>query len=319
MTAAARPHRHARAAPAGAAGRLRLALLGVAAVLAAELATGLRAGSLALLGDAAHLLTDSATLGLAWFAVARGRRAPTARHTYGFLRTGILVAAVNGAALLAVAAAIAVEAVARLRHPAAVAGVPVIAVAAFALLVNGSMGAALHAAGDELSVRSAALHVAADAVASAGVLVAGVLIVAVGWRPADPAVSLGIAVLIAGGAVVLLREALHILAEATPRDVDAEAVRALIAAMPGVEDVYDLHIWSLDRGHRALSAHVTVANRPLAEVTAALHAVETALCERFAIEHATLQPECPSCVDGVDPYCDMDARHASRHEAAGAS
>jgi len=306
-------HRHHAPAPTAVLSRLRLALLGVAAVLAAEVVTGLRAGSLALLGDAAHLLTDSATLGLAWFAVARSRRSPTAEHTYGYFRTGILVAAVNGGALLAVAAAIAAAAVSRLHQPPAVAGAPVVAVAAFALLVNAGMGMMLHSAGRELSVRSAALHIASDAVASAGVLVAGVLILTAGWHRADPVVSLGIAALIAAGAIVLLRETLHILAEATPRDIDAEQVRAAIAAMPGVEDVHDLHIWSLDRGHRALSAHVTVANRPLVEVTAALQAVETALCERFAIEHATLQPECPSCIDQVEPYCDIESRHAARH------
>jgi cobalt-zinc-cadmium efflux system protein len=312
MTVAAHRHHPSPAAPA-VMGRLRLALAGVAAVLAAELVAGLLSGSLALLGDAAHLLTDSATLGFAWFAVSRSRRAPTAEHTYGYLRTGILVALANGTALLAVAAVVAVAAVARLRQPPDVAGVPVVAVALFALVVNGAMGVLLHSAGRELSVRSAALHVLADALASAGVLVAGICILALGWRLADPVVSLGIAALIAAGAAVLLREAMHILAEATPRDLDAETVRQAIAAMPGVEDVHDLHIWSLDRGHRALSAHVTVQNRPLAEVTEALRAVETALCERFAIEHATLQPECPSCLAEVEPYCDMDSRHATRH------
>lgn len=310
--ASAGRHRHSHA-PGLAISRLRLALLVVAALLAAELVTGLLAGSLALLGDAAHLVTDAASLGLAWFAVVRAGRRPTARHTFGFFRTGILVAAINAIALIAIAVAIAFEAVSRLRHLPSVAGVPVVAVAAVALLANAGMGAMLHGAGHELSVRSAALHVLSDALASAGVLVAGLLIVVGGWQLADPAVSLGIALLIAAGAVRLLQEALHILSEATPRDLDAEAVRALIAGMPGVEGVHDLHIWSLDRRHRALSAHVTVENRPLAEVTASLRAVETELCARFGIEHATLQPECPSCLDETDPYCDIAERHDRAH------
>ena len=293
--------------------RLRLALLAVVAVLLAELLAGWRAGSLALLGDAGHLATDVATLSLTWFAVRRARRRPTARHTYGFQRTGILVAAVNGAVLLAVAAVVAVEAVSRLEHPPTVAGAPVVAVAAFALAVNATVGLLLHAAGQELSVRSAALHVLSDAVASAGVLVSGVLILVAGWRLADPVVSLCIAGLIAAGAVTLLREALHILSEAAPRDLDTEAVRELIAATPGVEDVHDLHIWSLDRRHRALSAHVTVPDVPLSAVTATLRAVETRLCERFGIEHATLQPECPGCAVDVDPYCDVETRHERVH------
>jgi cobalt-zinc-cadmium efflux system protein len=144
--------------------------------------------------------------------------------------------------------------------------------------------------------------------------VSGVLVLTLGWRVADPAVSLAIAALIAVGALGLLREAVHILSEGTPRDLDAETVRRAIADMPGVEDVHDLHIWSIDRRHRALSAHVTVANRPLAEVTASLRAVEAELCERFAIEHATLQPECPSCIVDVEPYCDIETLHAQRHE-----
>jgi cobalt-zinc-cadmium efflux system protein len=311
MSAVAAGHRHPH--PDMVIARLRLAVLAVVAVLAAELVVGWRSGSLALLGDAAHLATDAATLGLAWFAVARARRRPNPRHTYGFLRTGILVAALNGAALLSVAGLVAAEAVSRLHHPPGVAGAPVAAVAGFALLVNGGVGLLLHRAGSELSVRSAALHVLADAVGSAGVLVSGLLILTAGWALADPVVSLGISVLVAAGAVALLREALHILSEATPRDLDTEAVRALIAATPGVEDVHDLHIWSLDRRHRALSAHVAVLNRPLVEVTATLRAVETALCERFSIEHATLQPECPSCVVDVDPWCDMETRHARAH------
>jgi len=317
MTTLAGTHRHPHPPTASVTARLRLALAAVAAVLAAELVAGLMAGSLALLGDAVHLVTDSATLGLAWFAVARSGRAATARHTYGFLRTGVVVAAVNGAALLAVAGGIAAAAIVRLHQPPAVAGAPVVAVALFALLVNGSVGLLLHSAGHELSVRSAALHVLSDAVASAGVLVSGLLILTLGWRAADPAVSLGIALLVAAGAVGLLREAVHILSESAPRDIDTEAVRLAIAAMPGVEGVHDLHVWSLDRRHRALSAHVIVANRPLAEVTASLRAVETSLCERFGIEHATLQPECPSCVDEVEPWCDIDSRHQRAHTSSG--
>jgi cobalt-zinc-cadmium efflux system protein len=282
--------------------RLRLALLGVVAVLIAEVIAGWRAGSLALISDAGHLATDVATIGLAWMAVSRAGRRPTAQHTYGYLRTGILVAAVNGVALMAIAGVVAAEAISRLADPPPVNGLPVVVVAAFALLVNGAMGVSLHGAGNELSVRSAALHVLADAAGSAGVLVSGLLVLALGWRVADPAVSLCIAALIAVGAVTLLREALHILSEATPRDLDTQAVIDVIAATPGIEDVHDVHIWSLDRRHRALSAHVTVPNVSLVEVTAALRRVEAVLGERFGIEHATLQPECPSCeVD--DAWC----------------
>jgi cobalt-zinc-cadmium efflux system protein len=297
-------------------GRLRLAAAAVAAVLVAEVVAGLRAGSLALLGDAAHLGTDVATLGLAWYAATTARRRATPSRTFGFHRTGILVALFNGATLLAVAVALAVAAVARLRNPIAIQGTAVVAVGAGALVVNSVLALLLGRAGDELSVRSAALHVAGDALASLGVVAGGLLVLLAGWRGADAAVSLGIAGLIAVGAYAVLREALTILAEGTPRDLDAEEVRSAIMATAGVDDVHDLHIWSIDRRHRALTAHVMVPERPLGEVLATLHALELTLCERFGIEHATLQPECPPCLHEAQPYCDLDERHAG-HVAHG--
>jgi cobalt-zinc-cadmium efflux system protein len=303
---------HAHGPAALAAGRLRLAVAVVVLLFAAEAVAGLLTGSLALLGDAVHLGTDAGSLGLAWYATAQARRRPTPRRSFGFHRTGILVATLNGLALAAVAALLAVAAIGRLQHPTPVSGLPVVAVGALALLANAALGAYLLGAGDELSVRSAALHVAGDALASAGVVVAGVLLLTTGWRVADPAVSLGIAALIAVAAVSVLHEAVHILSEGTPRDLDIAEVRRVMLAAPGVEDVHDLHIWSLDRHHRMLSAHVSVGDRPLTEVTGILQVLEKALCSHFAIEHATLQPECPTCE--VHPtICDPEERHARMH------
>jgi cobalt-zinc-cadmium efflux system protein len=295
-----------------AAGRLRAAVGVVVLLCAVEAVAGLLAGSLALVGDAVHLATDAGTLGLAWYATAAARRRPTPRRSFGFHRTGILVATVNGAALAAVAALLAVAAIDRLQHPTQVSGLPVLVVGGLALLANGALGAYLLGAGDELSVRSAALHVGGDALASAGVVVAGILLLTAGWRLADPAVSLGIAALIAVAAVSVLLEAVHILSEGTPRDLDTEEVRRVMLAAPGVEGVHDLHIWSLDRQHRMLSAHVSVGDLPLTEVTAILRTLEKALCSHFAIEHATLQPECPSCEHDT-VLCDPEERHARLH------
>jgi cobalt-zinc-cadmium efflux system protein len=303
---------HAPGAAALAGGRLRAAVAVVVLLFAAEAVAGLLAGSLALLGDAVHLATDAGTLGLAWYATAAARRRPTPRRSFGFHRTGILVATVNGAALATVAALLAVAAVDRLQHPTQVSGLPVLVVGALALLANTALGAYLLGAGDELSVRSAALHVAGDALASAGVVVAGILLLTTGWRLADPAVSLGIAALIAVAALTVLLEAAHILSEGTPRDLDTEEVRRVMLAAPGVEGVHDLHIWSLDRHHRMLSAHVGVGDLPLTEVTAILRTLEMTLCSHFAIEHATLQPECPSCEDDT-VICDPEERHARLH------
>ena len=295
-----------------ATGRLRAGVAVVVLLFAAETVAGLLAGSLALLGDGVHLATDAGTLGLAWYATAAARRRPTPGRSFGFHRTGILVATVNGAALAAVAALLATAAIGRLEHPHEVSGLPVLAVGSIALVANGTLGAYLLGAGNELSVRSAALHVAGDALASAGVVLAGILLLTTGWRFADPAVSLGIAALIAAAAAKVLHEAVHILSEGTPRDLDAAEVRRVMLAAPGVESVHDLHIWSLDRHHRMLSAHVGVGDRPLTEVTALLRVLETTLCSHFAIEHVTLQPECPSCE--ADPViCDPEGRHARLH------
>ena len=293
--------------------RLRLAIGAVIVLAAVEIATGIASGSLALLSDAGHLVTDSATLGLAWFALARARRPAGASHTYGHHRNGILVAAVNGLVLLGIAAVIAVTAVGRLQHPAAVTSAPVIAVAAVALVVNVFLATRLNSANGGLSVRSAALHVAADALADAAVVAGGVVIAVTGFSRADAIASLVIAALVAAAAVRIVREAVHILNEATPRGLDLDAVRLRLAAMPGIEDVHDLHVWSLDSQHRAMSVHVLIADRPLAEVTAMIRDVERIVCDDFGIEHATVQPECPSCVGDPALYCDLDTHHDLAH------
>ena len=295
--------------------RVRLAIAGVAVIAAAEIAAGLASGSLALLSDAGHLVTDSATLGLTWYAVSRSRRPAGARHTYGHHRGGIVVAAVNGAVLVVIAALIAAGAVSRLQHPVSVSAVPVLAVGLFALCANVLIARLLHGAGGGLGVQSAALHVVADALTDAAVVVGALTLLLFGWTRADAVVSLLIAALVVVAAVGLMREALHILTEGTPRDLDAESVRARIAGLPGVDGVHDLHIWSLDREHRALSAHIVVGDRTLGEVTAMIRTVELVLCDEFGIEHATVQPECPSCSVAAPVYCNIEGHHELVHVA----
>ena len=166
------------------------------------------------------------------------------------------------------------------------------------MAANVGIALLLRDAGGGLGVQSAALHVIADALTDAAVVVGALTLLLFGWTRADAVVSLLIAALVVVAAIGLLREALHILNEGTPRDVDTEQVRARIAGLPGVDGVHDLHIWSLDREHRALSAHIIVGDRPLAEVTAMIRSVEVVLCDEFGIDHATVQPECPSCSVG---------------------
>jgi cobalt-zinc-cadmium efflux system protein len=293
--------------------RVRVAVAGVAVIAAAEIAGGLASGSLALLSDAGHLVTDSVTLGLTWYAVSRSRRPAGAQHTFGHHRGGIVVAALNGAVLVLIAAVIAASAVGRLQHPATVAPVPVLVIGLFAMAANVAIALVLRDAGGGLGVQSAALHVIADALTDAAVVVGALTLVLFGWTRADAVVSLLIAGMVVVAALGLLREALHILNEGTPRDVDAEKVRARIAGLPGVDGVHDLHIWSLDREHRALSAHLIVGDRPLAEVTAMIRSVEVLLCNEFGIDHATVQPECPSCSTEAPLYCNIEGHHELVH------
>jgi cobalt-zinc-cadmium efflux system protein len=290
----------------------------VAIIATLEVVTGLASGSLALLGDAVHMTTDLGTLALTTWALRRSGRPADARHTFGYLRSGIIVATVNGMALIAVAAGIAAAAIARLGHPVSVTAGPVLVVAAVALAFDCGIAWSLHR-DNELTMRSATLHFAGDAVASASVMVAAVIILLTHWHAADPIVSLVIAVLIAMGGVSLLRETTFILQESTPRDIDFDAVRATITSVPGVEGVHDLHIWSLDRRHRALSAHISVTDQPLGAITTSLRQIEGMLCEKFAIEHATLQPECPTCEDDPDAFCVIDQRHERHVLAASAA
>jgi cobalt-zinc-cadmium efflux system protein len=300
-------------APSATLSRVRLAIAAVGAIAVLEIAGGLLSGSLALLSDAGHLVTDSATLGLTWFAVSRSRRPAGADHTFGHHRGGIVVAALNGAVLVLIAAAIAVGAISRLQHPSAVSAVPVLVIGLLALAGNTGIAVLLRGAGGGLGVQSAALHVIADALTDAAVVVGAIALLVFGWARADAIVSLVIAAFIVVGAVRLLREALHILNEGTPRDLDADVVSRRMLALPGVEGVHDLHIWSLDREHRALSAHIIVADRPLAEVTAMIRSVELLLCEEFGIEHATVQPECPSCSVEAPLYCNIAGHHELVH------
>lgn len=315
---AAQSHRHQESVDAEVRG-LRAAAVLVLMVLVVEVTAGVRGGSVALLGDATHLLTDVGSLGLAGYATTRSRRPATERHTYGHHRSGILAAGFNGTALLLIAVAIAVAAAGRLRHPAPLEPLPVIAAATLALMVNGVLAIRLGGAHHELGTRSAALHVAGDALASAGVIVGAVVVVVTGWKAADAVVALGISLLIAVGAIRLLRQAGGILTESTPTDLDPVAVRGVIEAAAGIDGVHDLHIWSLSLHHRALSAHVLVADRPLSEVTGLLRSLELSLCERFGIDHATLQPECPSCSDAAALYCDLSERHGLVHTGPGRS
>lgn len=270
-------------------GRLAWALALTLAYMVAEAFGGLWTGSLALLADAAHMLSDAAALALSLFAVRIAQKPPTAERTFGFYRTEILAALVNGATLVAISVFIFLEAYERWQQPLEIKGLEMMAIAAGGLLVN-LVSLRILAAGraESLNLRGAWLHVLTDALGSVQALIAGLLIWLYGWHWADPVVSVLIGLLVIYSALSLLREAVAVLMEGTPAHIDVAEVRAAIARLPGVRSVHDLHVWTITSGLESLSAHVVCEGRPRTEVLAEIR--ET-LTRRFGIEHQTIQLE----------------------------
>jgi cobalt-zinc-cadmium efflux system protein len=271
--------------------RVLLALLLTGAFMVVEVVGGLAAGSLALLADAGHMLTDTLSLGLAFVAFRIGRWPHDARRTYGYHRSQVLAAFVNGLTLVLIVGWIAIEAVSRLFAPVHVLGGLMLTVAVVGLVVNLLAFAILHG-GDRknLNLRGAALHVLADILGSVATIVAALVISFTGWMPIDPLLSLLVAVLILRSGWVLLHRSGHILLEGAPEWLDEAELRdTLVAAVPAVRDVHHVHAWMLTLERPLVTLHARVA--PGVDQQAALSAIQRALAERFGIEHATVQIE----------------------------
>jgi cobalt-zinc-cadmium efflux system protein len=255
----------------------------------AEFVFGFLAHSLALIADAAHNFSDVIGLLLAWAATWLARRGPTEKHTYGFRRASIYAALANAALLFVAVGGIVIEALRRLADPEPVASLTVIVVAAIGIVIN-TMTALLFVRGQhDLNVRGAFLHMAADAVVSAGVVAAALAIMATGWQWLDRVASLAIAAVILVGTWSLAREAADLSMDAVPAGVDRAAVQTYLSGLDGVSDVHDLHIWAMSTTETALTAHLVrpgagVDDRFLADVC-------MELSQRFGIGHATLQIE----------------------------
>lgn len=283
-------------------------------VLVVEVVAGLWAHSLALLADAGHLTTDVFALGLAWFAVRQAARPADERRTYGYQRAGILAALVNAMVLVLVVFAIGYEAVRRLADASPVDGRVVIGAALVAIASNAFIATRLRGDDGDLNVRAALLHVLGDLAASLAVVAAGVVILLTGWLPADPLVSMVVAVLIAYGATRLVLDTTHILLEGVPRGLDMAALRSAIEAEPEVSEVHDLHVWSLSGSESALSAHVVASRQGLSGEDAEhiVRDLERVLCDHFGIGHTTIQVEvCHPCVG--DPHEAGVAQHNHPH------
>jgi cobalt-zinc-cadmium efflux system protein len=288
----------------GSPARLRIALAATAAVAVLECVGGIRAGSLALISDAAHVVMDVVALAIALAAAVQSKRPATQRQTYGFARYEILAALANGALLTAVTILIAVEAVRRFMHPELPAGALMAGIAAIGFAVNVAVGLIL-LRGDRgnLNLRAALLHVGGDALGAFGVIVGGVLILATGAAWIDPLLSLLVAAIIIAGVVRIVREATDVLLESAPGHVEVPAVRSRIGVVDGVVGVHDLHVWTIGSGAHALSAHVVLDDRKLSEASLIMRAIDAAMHDDFAITHVTVQFECESCDPDTTIVC----------------
>ena len=258
------------------------------AFVAIEAFYGWKINSLALLADAGHNLSDVIGLVLAWGGALAGRLRPDARHTYGWKRASILAAFINALLLLVAMGSLAWEAVHRLQSPEPIEGVTIMVVAGIGIVIN-TATALLFMRGREsdLNIRGAFLHMAADAVVSAGVVVAGGLALWFGWSWLDPVVSLLIAAIIVVGTWSLFKQSVHLLFDGVPEGVDLHAVQALLEGLPGVARVHDLHVWAMGTSEIAMTAHLVMPEGH-ADDAFLLHATEQ-LHDRFDIEHATIQ------------------------------
>lgn len=291
--------------------RLRIAIGLNVAIVVGQVVFGIVAGSLGLLSDAGHNLTDVAALVLSMIAVRIARRRPTSERSFGWHRGTVLAAQANAAMILVLTVWITYEAIRRLINPPPVEGGIVVVVALVGFVANALAALVVrepheHGADADLNMRSALLHLASDAAASLGVAAAGaVMLVTGGWNRLDPAVSLLIGLLIGWHAWRLLGSSNAVLLEGTPDGISPADIVGAVESVDGVEAVHDLHVWSISSDVRALSAHVVVEGHPtLEEAQQVAGRVKSELSARFRIAHATIELECETCED-VGPACDI--------------
>lgn len=287
-------HDHGAAMAGSAAGRHRGRLVWALALtltyMTAEVVGGLWTGSLALLADAAHMLTDAGGLALALFAIRFAERPATPQKTYGYLRAEILSALANAVVLLLLTVYILYEAYRRFVDPPEVIGGPMLAVAAVGLIVNLiSMRLLAGGSSESLNVKGAYFEVLSDVLGSLGVIVAALIVIFTGWRLADPLIGAGIGLFIVPRTWNLLKQATHILLEGTPPEVDIRLLEQRLREIPGVVEVHDLHVWTITSGLDAMSGHLVIAD--MAQSARTLRRAREAMARSFNIDHVTIQIE----------------------------
>jgi len=309
----AHEHTHITNLTRSAIRRLALSLSLTAAFIVVEIVAGVFANSLALLTDAAHNVTDVIALALTWWALRVTARPANHGKTYGYHRAGILVALVNSTTLALIALGIFYEAYKRFVAPPAIRADVLIGVGVAAVVVN-LVTALLVRRGSEhdLNLRSAFLHLMGDVLSTVGVVAAGIVIRFTGLNWLDPLVSIFIGLLILWNAWGIVRESVNILMESTPADIDVVALVADIQQVEGVCGVHDLHVWSITRGLRTLSAHIVTDDVSISTGARIQAAIGRLLSQKYGIAHATLQLECEGCSPAL--YCDMiEKNHRLAH------
>ena len=289
---------HVHASPSGDATTsqvLRISLLVTLAYIALLVVAGINAHSLALLSEAGHNLSDFFALLLSWGAVYLQGRSPNARKTFGYHRAGVLAAFVNGITLVLVSFYIWYEAFRRLLNPVDVQPRLMIWVAAAGVIMNGGIALLLMRGHRDINMRSAMLHEIGDTLSTAAVIIGGIAIALTGQRWIDPALSVGIGVMILWSSIGIIRESLNILLEGIPRGMELERIEGCICDIPGVNSVHDLHVWSIGSDTHSLSCHVAIADMRASESEALLRQIRDEVATRFHIHHTTIQFEYAVC------------------------
>ena len=314
---------HVHGSPTGKMQRvLKFSLLATLAYVALTFIAGLRAHSLALISEAGHNVSDALALLLSFVAVHFQSRPPTDAKTFGYQRAGVLAGFVNALTLIVIAVFIAIEAIHRLSAPVSVQPRLMMIVAAAGVLMNGVIAAMLSRAGSDVNLRSAFIHMLGDTLSTAAVIIGGAAILWTGQSWIDPVLSLAIAALIIWSSFSIVRETLNILLEGTPRGISLQEIRDSLQLIAGVEDVHDLHVWSLGSQTHALASHVTIADIPPSESNRILAEIKTTLHARFHITHTTIQFEnvdcevahgCVMAVEEVQLHAHAHGHHGHSH------
>lgn len=272
-------------------GRLKWALAATVGLVAVELAGGVASHSIALVTDGVHNLTDAPTMAISWLAARWAERPPTSEKTYGYHRAGILAAFTNSLVLLLVSGFLAWQAYERFRHPETVQAPVMLVLGAVALVVNGGITLALVRGRGDLNLRSVLIHNLGDALSNIGILAGGAVIQFTGARWVDPAIGMAIAVMVLWTTIGILRDSSHILLEGLPREMSLTDIARAILTVAPVQEVHDIHVWTLGTGRHVLSCHVRIPDMQIEQTESLLEQINERLAHQFRIHHTTIQFE----------------------------